>query len=74
MELVSLGVEVLHASFLKGGFFKLVIGPECAVKLVAGHHVFKLGTVEGLAFARFGELEVNNYIGFTIYLNFQALT
>ena len=73
MELVILRVKKLHGTLFKIRFFKLVIGAIGLGKLVAGDHIAHLGTIQRLAFTRFGKIKVSNNIRLTVELNLEPL-
>ena len=73
VKVVALAVEELHAAFIQMRLFELVVGTVGLGELDAGDHVAHFGTVQGLALARLGKIELGDDIGFAVNLNLQSL-
>ena len=74
MVFFTLIIEILHLLLLQCSLLDLIIGPIGLGELIASDHITHLGSIQSLAFPRFGELEIGYDIGLTIYLYFQTLT
>jgi hypothetical protein len=74
MVFVPLVIQVLHFSLFQGGLFEFVIRAIGLGKLVAIYHVTQLASIQRLAFAGFGKLEIGYDIRITVYLYFQTFS